>query len=227
MKRYAIIVAGGKGLRMGSEVPKQFLKVRGVPVLMLTLQKFHAFDHEMELIVVLPEDQKDYWRGLCLEHGCSIPHQIVVGGETRFHSVKNGLDLIGTDSNAVVGVHDGVRPFVSDEVLQRCYTLAEEKKAVIPVIPVVETIRRVYMEQCSVPRGGSVMVPRNEYRLVQTPQVFNVALLKQAYKQTYMVEFTDDATVVEATGIQVTLTEGNQENIKITTPFDLKIAEIM
>jgi len=227
MKRYAIIVAGGKGLRMGSEVPKQFLKVRGVPVLMLTLQKFHAFDPEMELIVVLPEDQKDYWRGLCLEHGCSIPHQIVVGGETRFHSVKNGLDLIGTDSNAVVGVHDGVRPFVSDEVLQRCYTLAEEKKAVIPVIPVVETIRRVYMEQCSVPRGGSVMVPRNEYRLVQTPQVFNVALLKQAYKQTYMVEFTDDATVVEATGIQVTLTEGNQENIKITTPFDLKIAEIM
>jgi len=208
-------------------VPKQFLKVRGVPVLMLTLQKFHAFDPEMELIVVLPEDQKDYWRGLCLEHGCSIPHQIVVGGETRFHSVKNGLDLIGTDSNAVVGVHDGVRPFVSDEVLQRCYTLAEEKKAVIPVIPVVETIRRVYMEQCSVPRGGSVMVPRNEYRLVQTPQVFNVALLKQAYKQTYMVEFTDDATVVEATGIQVTLTEGNQENIKITTPFDLKIAEIM
>jgi 2-C-methyl-D-erythritol 4-phosphate cytidylyltransferase len=212
---------------MGSEVPKQFLKVRGVPVLMLTLQKFHAFDPEMELIVVLPEDQKDYWRGLCLEHGCSIPHQIVVGGETRFHSVKNGLDLIGTDSNAVVGVHDGVRPFVSDEVLQRCYTLAEEKKAVIPVIPVVETIRRVYMEQCSAPRGGSVMVPRNEYRLVQTPQVFNVALLKQAYKQTYMVEFTDDATVVEATGIQVTLTEGNQENIKITTPFDLKIAEIM
>lgn len=227
MKRYAIIVAGGKGLRMGSEVPKQFLTVRGVPVLMLTLQKFHAFDPKMELIVVLPEDQMDYWRGLCQEHGCSIPHQIVAGGETRFHSVKKGLDLIEADNNAVVGVHDGVRPFVSDEVLQRCYTLAEEKKAVIPVMPVVETLRKVYVEQCSMPRNGSVMVPRREYRLVQTPQVFNVALLKQAYNQTYVTEFTDDATVVEGIGIQVTLTEGNQENIKITTPFDLKIAENM
>lgn len=220
MKRYAIIVAGGKGLRMGGEVPKQFLPIGdGKPILMHTLQTFNSFDPQMQLIVVLPADQQDTWQEQCRQHGCSIPHQVATGGETRFHSVKNGLALIPNEANAVVGVHDGVRPFVSQEVLQRCYRLAEGKQAVIPVIPVIETIRKLHDSEVS------KTVPRSEYRLVQTPQVFSVDLLKRAYEQPYTTAFTDDASVVEAMGHRVWLTEGNSENIKLTTPFDLKIAE--
>lgn len=220
MKRYAIIVAGGKGMRMGGEVPKQFLLIGGKPVLMHTLQAFHDFDPQMQLIVVLPPSQITYWNALCQKHVCNIPHQVTTGGDTRFHSVKNGLALIPNEANAVVGVHDGVRPFVAQEVLLRCYTLAETKGAVIPVIPVVETIRKI--TDASVVH--SVTVPRSEYRLVQTPQVFEVTLLKRAYQQSYTDNFTDDASVVEAMGNQVYLTEGNRENIKLTTPFDLNIA---
>lgn len=220
MKRYAIIVAGGKGLRMGGEVPKQFLPIGdGKPILMHTLQTFNSFDSQMQLILVLPADQQDTWQELCRQHGCSTPHQVATGGETRFHSVKNGLALIPNEANAVVGVHDGVRPFVSQEVLQRCYRLAEGKQAVIPVIPVIETIRKLHDSEIS------KTVPRSEYRLVQTPQVFSVNLLKRAYEQPYTTAFTDDASVVEAMGHPVWLTEGNRENIKLTTPFDLKIAE--
>ena len=251
MKRYAIIVAGGKGLRMGGEVPKQFLPIGdGKPVLMHTLQTFNSFDPQMRLIVVLPADQQDTWQELCHQHECSIPHQVATGGETRFHSVKNGLALIPDEADAVVGVHDGVRPFVSQEVLQRCYELAEEKQAVIPVVPVVETIRKITDNpneiagqahnevstlngqwstvngQRSMVNGQrSITVPRTDYRLVQTPQVFNIALLKSAYNQPYTDAFTDDASVVEAMGHPVWLTEGNRENIKLTTPFDLKIAD--
>ena len=221
MKRYAIIVAGGKGVRMGGEVPKQFLPVDGKPVLMRTLETFRRFDAEMQLVVVLPQDQIAHWQELCRQQGCDIRHQVVAGGETRFHSVKNGLAIIPAENDAVVGVHDGVRPFVSQEVLKRCYDLAEEKKAVIPVIPVIETIRKINDAEVS------ETVPRSEYRLVQTPQVFNVALLKQAFQQPYTDAFTDDASVVEAMGTPVVLAEGNRENIKITTPFDLKIAEVL
>lgn len=221
MKRYAIIVAGGKGLRMGGDVPKQFLPIGGKPVLMRTLETFRRFDAEMQLIVVLPQDQIAYWKELCQQQGCDICHQVVAGGDTRYHSVKNGLAIIPAESNAVVGVHDGVRPFVSQEVLRHCYELAEGKKAVIPVIPVIETIRRLSDAEVS------ETVPRSEYRLVQTPQVFNVNLLKRAYEQPYTNDFTDDASVVEAMGIPVVLAEGNRENIKITTPFDLKIAEVL
>lgn len=220
MKRYAIIVAGGKGLRMGGEIPKQFLPIGdGKPILMHTLQTFNSFDPQMQLIVVLPADQQDTWQELCHQHGCSIHHQVAAGGETRFHSVKNGLAMIPNEAKAVVGVHDGVRPFVSQEVLLRCYELAEEKQAVIPVIPVIETIRKLHDSEVS------KTVPRSEYRLVQTPQVFSVNLLKRAYEQPYTTAFTDDASVVEAMGHSVWLTEGNRENIKLTTPFDLKIAE--
>ena len=205
MKRYAIIVAGGKGLRMGGDVPKQFLPINGKPVLMRTLEAFKLFDAEMQLIVVLPQEQIAYWQKLCRQHGCIIQHQVVPGGETRFHSVKNGLAIIPAEEDAVVGVHDGVRPFVSQEVL----------------LPVIETIRKLNDSQ------SSKTVPRSEFRLVQTPQVFSVNLLKRAYEQPYTTAFTDDASVVEAMGIAVTLTEGNRENIKITTPFDLKIAEVL
>ena len=229
MKRYAIIVAGGKGLRMGGEVPKQFLPIGdGKPVLMHTLMAFKRFDPELSLIVVLPQEQVETWRTLCKKHHFDTLHTIALGGETRFHSVKNGLAMIPDQSDAVVGVHDGVRPFVSQEVLARCYALAEEKGAVIPVIPVVETIRKLAGGEHTIPSPqSSVTVPRDEYRLVQTPQVFEVSLLKRAYQQLYTDAFTDDASVVEAMGQQVWLTEGNRENIKLTTPFDLKVAEIL
>lgn len=212
---YALIVAGGKGLRMGGELPKQFLPVGGKPVLMRTLEAFYACNPEMKIILVLPLSQQPYWARLCEEHCFSVPHTVAGGGETRYHSVKNGLAYV--DSPGLVGVHDGVRPFVSQEVIARCYALAAEKKAVIPVIDVLETVRHLEGE-------GSTTVSRDEYKLVQTPQVFDADLLKQAYEQPYTPFFTDDASVVEAMGVPVHLAPGNRENIKITTPFDLKIA---
>lgn len=216
--KYALIVAGGKGLRMGTELPKQFLPIGGKPVLMRTLEAFYAYDSEIQIILVLPRSQQEYWKQLCGEYHFSLPHRVVDGGETRFHSVKNGLAQVKVP--ALVGVHDGVRPFVSREVIARCYDLAVEKKAVIPVIGVVETVRRVEGE-------GSVTVNRDDYRLVQTPQVFDAELLKAAYEQLYTPHFTDDASVVEALGVSVFLTPGNRENIKITTPFDLNIADAL
>lgn len=216
MTQYALIVAGGKGLRMGTELPKQFLPIGGKPVLMRTLEAFYAYNPEMQIILVLPHSQQSYWMQLCREYCFLLPHVIADGGETRFHSVKNGLDFVKTPG--VVGVHDGVRPFVAQEVIARCYSLAVEKKAVIPVIDIVETVRHLKGED-------SVTVSRDDYKLVQTPQVFDSELLKEAYNQPYIPCFTDDASVVEAFGAPVFLTAGNRENIKITTPFDLKIAK--
>lgn len=215
MTHYALIVAGGKGLRMGTELPKQFLPIGGKPVLMRTLEAFYAYNPEIQIILVLPSSQQEYWAQLCGEYHFSLPHIIADGGETRFHSVKNGLAFV--EAPGLVGVHDGVRPFVAPEVIARCYALAAEKKAVIPVVDVVETVRHLEGE-------GSTTVSRDDYKLVQTPQVFDAALLKEAYEQPYTSHFTDDASVVEAMGIPVCLTPGNRENIKITTPFDLKIA---
>ena len=183
MKKYAIIVAGGKGLRMGTEVPKQFLPIGGKPVLMRTLEAFHAYDAAMDLIVVLPVDQQAYWDRLCHDQGFAVPHRVADGGATRFHSVRNGLALVGDDG--LVAVHDGVRPFVAREVIEA------------------------------------------DYKLVQTPQVFRTALLKSAYRQPYSERFTDDASVVEAMGVSVALVPGNRENIKITTPFDIRVAEAL
>ena len=218
MKKHIIIVAGGKGLRMGGDIPKQFLPVCGKPVLMRTLEAFHAYDASMRLILVLPVSQQAYWKQLCEEYQFELVHEIANGGETRFHSVKNGLALVEEDG--LVGVHDGVRPFVSQEVITRCYEEAASLKAVIPVIGVVETVRHLTEE-------GSETVPRDQYKLVQTPQVFEVTLLRRAYQQEYTDLFTDDASVVEALGEKVYLVEGNRENIKLTTPFDLKLAELL
>ena len=223
---YIIIVAGGKGLRMGSDVPKQFLPIGGKPVLMRTLERFRAYSQELQIILVLPKAQQDYWRELCRKHAFPLPsegamrgfYQLANGGETRFHSVQNGLALIpDEDSSGVVGVHDGVRPFPAVDVIRRCYETAREKKAVVPVIPVVETLRHI--------TEGTK--PRGDYRLVQTPQCFDIQLLKAANKQPYNDAFTDDASVVEAFGFDITLVEGNRENIKITTPFDMTIAEAL
>lgn len=224
MTRYAIIVAGGKGLRMGGDIPKQFLPVKGRPVLMRTLDAFHACDKRIRLILVLPREQQAYWTGLCEEYGFDVPHQVADGGETRFHSVANGLALVpGDEQGALVAVHDGVRPFVSSEVITACYEGADAYAAVIPVVEVVDTLRR--MEKGKV--GVSQTVSRDEYRLVQTPQVFRADLLKAAYSQPYKPFFTDDASVVESLGANVKLLPGNRENIKITTPYDLRIAEAL
>lgn len=219
MYRTALIVAGGKGLRMGSELPKQFLPIGGKPVLMHTLEAFHRFDKRMQLILVLPREQQGFWWELCETHGFNIRHEIADGGETRFHSVKNGLALIN-GIGGMVGVHDGVRPFVSQEVIARCFREAAVRKAVIPVIDVVETVRHLT-------GSGSETVNRNDYKLVQTPQVFDADLLRRAYEQEFTPFFTDDASVVEAMGVPVHLVEGNRENIKITTPFDLKVASAL
>ena len=218
---YIIIVAGGKGLRMGSDIPKQFLPIGGKPVLMRTLERFRAYSSALQIILVLPEAQQDYWRQLCEEYHFDVEHQIANGGQTRFHSVQNGLALVPDDAEGVVGVHDGVRPFPSIEVIRNCYETARTAKAVIPVIPVVETVRHLLSNK------KSVTVPRDEYRLVQTPQTFNIQLLKAANRQPYNDGFTDDASVVESYGHAITLVEGNRENIKITTPYDLKIAEVL
>lgn len=217
---YIIIVAGGKGLRMGSDIPKQFLPIGGKPVLMRTLERFRQYSTTLQIILVLPKAQQDYWQKLCKEYAFDIDYQLADGGETRFHSVQNGLAKIPDNAQGVVGVHDGVRPFPSIDVIRNCYETAREKKAVIPVIPVVETVRHLKGDT-------SVTVPRNEYRLVQTPQTFDIQLLKAANRQPYNEGFTDDASVVEAFGFNITLVEGNRENIKITTPYDLKIAEVL
>lgn len=221
MKKYAVIVAGGKGLRMGGEIPKQFIPVKGKPVLMRTLEVFHAYDAEVELILVLPMAQQDYWKTLCREYDFTLPYRLAAGGETRFHSVANGLALIPDGEEALVAVHDGVRPFVSRDVIAACFEKAVERDAVIPVTDVVETLR-----ECQ-PDGESRTVDRSQYRLVQTPQTFRAEVLKRAYAQPYRPFFTDDASVVEASGVPVSLVAGNRENIKITTPFDLKIAEAL
>lgn len=220
---YVIIVAGGKGLRMGGEVPKQFLPIGGKPVLMRTLERFREYSANLQIILVLPEAQQDYWRDLCQQYKFPLPskgaeggfYQLANGGETRFHSVQHGLALIPDDAQGVVGVHDGVRPFVSVDVIRACFEAARKEKAVIPVTPVVETLRHI--------EKGNLY--RADYRLVQTPQTFDIQLLKAANRQPYQETFTDDASVVEAYGQQVAMVEGNRENIKITTPFDMIIGE--
>ena len=217
---YIIIVAGGKGLRMGSDIPKQFLPIGGKPVLMRTLERFREYSADLHIILVLPEAQQAYWQELCGKYDFKVKYQLANGGQTRFHSVQNGLALVPDDAEGVVGVHDGVRPFPSIEVIKNCYETARTAKAVIPVIPVVETVRHLEGD-------SSVTVPRGDYRLVQTPQTFDIQLLKAANRQPYNDGFTDDASVVESYGHAITLVEGNRENIKITTPYDLKIAEVL
>ncbi|MBQ8155896.1 MAG: 2-C-methyl-D-erythritol 4-phosphate cytidylyltransferase [Prevotella sp.] len=224
MSDYIIVVAGGKGLRMGSDIPKQFLPIGDKPVLMRTLERFREYSDDLQIILVLPEAQQEYWQELCKKYGFKVEYLLANGGQTRFHSVQNGLALVPDDAEGVVGVHDGVRPFPSIEVIRNCYETARTAKAVIPVIPVVETVRHLTRGQarCEV---ESVTVPRDEYRLVQTPQTFDIQLLKAANRQPYNDGFTDDASVVESYGHKITLVEGNRENIKITTPYDITVAE--
>lgn len=216
MSDYVIITAGGKGLRMGGDIPKQFLSVGGLPVLMRTIRRFREYSGKLQIILVLPHDQRDYWQQLCEAFDFREEYLLADGGDTRFASIRNGLRLIPENAQGIVAVHDGVRPFVSVDVIARCFETARSARAVIPVTPVVETLRSV---------SGHCNVLRSDYRLVQTPQCFDIPLLKRAYAQPDSPRFTDDASVVEALGETVTMVDGNRENIKLTTPFDLKIAE--
>lgn len=217
---YIIIVAGGKGLRMGTETPKQFLPIGGKPILMRTIERFREYDKNINIILVLPKEQQPYWKTLCEQYDFTIEHQIANGGRTRFESSKNGLSLIPDNMDGVVGIHDGVRPFVSIETIARCYKEAEKTCAAIPVMPITETLRFIDKN------GNSKNVLRGDYRSVQTPQVFNITMLKMAYNQAFQASFTDDATVMEQFGCKVSMVDGNNENIKITTPTDLRTAEI-
>jgi len=216
MNKTAIIVAGGKGERMNADIPKQFLEIKGKPILIHTLEAFMNFDASLQLILVLPAAQFEFWKTLCKKHALNIPHQIVAGGQTRFQSVKNGLDAVKVP--AIVAIHDGVRPLVSKETISRCFDAAAKFGAAIPTMDAIESIRFV-------DANGSKSVDRNAYKMVQTPQVFDAELLKKAYEQEFSVLFTDDASVVEAMGATVHLVDGNRENIKITTEFDLIVAE--
>jgi 2-C-methyl-D-erythritol 4-phosphate cytidylyltransferase len=218
MKLYAVIVAGGSGKRMGSELPKQYLELAGKPVLMRTLERFKAFDESIELITVLPENQLLFWAELQKKYSFDIPHTIVKGGKARFYSVRNGLNFV--DVPGLVAIHDGVRPFVSIDTIKRCFQMAEKLGNAIPVIPPTDSMRMVT-------ENGSVPVNRLKVKIVQTPQVFNAEIIKKAYRQDYLPEFTDDATVLEKTGAKINLIEGNRENIKITTPEDLVISSAL
>lgn len=210
-------------MRMGADIPKQFIPVGGKPILMRTLERFYAFDPNMQIVLVLPAFMQDYWVSLCEKYDFTLPYALADGGETRFHSVFNGLQKISAECT-VIGVHDGVRPFVSLKVIEDCYSVATEHGTAVPAIGVVETVRRVKKKDGAI---VSTTVPRDDYKLVQTPQVFASSLLRRAYSQPYTDFFTDDASVVEALGEVITLISGNRENIKITTPFDLKLAELL
>lgn len=216
-KHTILIVAGGRGTRMGGPQPKQFLELAGRPVLMHTLEAFDRWDASARFIVVLPEDQIDTWKRLCEAHVFGRIHRVVAGGETRFHSVRNGLDAVASDG--LIAVHDGVRPLVAPSVIAACFAAAADGGAAVPVVPVVESVREVDAD------GGSRPVDRARFRVVQTPQVFRADVLRAAYCLPYDPRFTDDASVVEASGVAVRLVPGNRENIKLTTPMDLLLAE--
>ncbi len=218
MKLFAIIVAGGSGSRMGSEIPKQFLLLQNKPVLMHTIEAFYNYNSNIEIILVLPDSQKDYWAKLCLDHSFNIQHKVVSGGATRFYSVKNGLESLDTNEEAIVAIHDGVRPLVNKITIDNCFSIAQLKGNAIPFIPLNDSIRKV--------EGlNSMHVNRDDYKAIQTPQVFHLQLIKNAYSQNYQEHFTDDASVLESSGVQISLVDGNRENIKITTPIDLMFAE--
>jgi 2-C-methyl-D-erythritol 4-phosphate cytidylyltransferase len=216
MNQYTIIVAGGSGKRMQSEIPKQFLELRGTPILMYTIQKFYTYNPNSLIVLVLPESHILSWNILIEKHNFTIKHELVCGGNERFISVKNGLNAVPNDG--LVAIHDGVRPLVSLQTIGRCFKTAEELGNAIPCVPVYETVRKVNGNSSS-PEDRSVL------RLIQTPQIFKTDLIKKAYELPNKPEFTDDASVVESMGIAIHLVDGNRENIKITDPLDLLLAE--
>ncbi|MCC6402052.1 MAG: 2-C-methyl-D-erythritol 4-phosphate cytidylyltransferase [Flavobacteriales bacterium] len=217
MNRSTIIVAGGSGKRLGGPVPKQFQTVKGRPLLMWTIEAFHRYAPAMRLIVVLPREHFDIWKALCMGHRFFIQHEVVAGGDQRWHSVKAGLEKV--EGDGLVAVHDGVRPLVSVELIARCFDAADTSAAAIPVVPVVPSIRETTAE-------GSRALDRSKLLAVQTPQCFHADLLRKAFGQPYDPAFTDEATLVERLGVRVALVEGEENNIKVTTPMDLRLVEL-
>lgn len=218
MGRHALIVAGGSGLRMGTSLPKQFLLLRGQPVIVHSIYRFLDFDEKMKITLVLPGNQLVYWQALWDKYGMGHHINVVEGGAQRFHSVSNGLQTIGP-SDSLVAIHDGVRPLVSRDTISKAFEMAQEKGSGIPVIPVQDSLRKIEGN------GKRSWVNRNDFFLVQTPQCFRADLIRKAYEKTYSEKFTDDATVFESDGNELFFTEGNRENIKITTPSDMVMAE--
>ena len=217
---YAIIVAGGSGTRMGAAIPKQFLLLHGKPVLMHTIEAFQHCQAQPHIILVLPADYHTYWQQLCTEHNFTIPHQLVKGGETRFHSVKNGLAIISDNINATIAIQDAVRPLTGKEIIDESYSYASKHGNAVVAVKSRDSIRQIQ-------NGISTSLIRDEIYLIQTPQTFQSAQLKKAYEQAYDNKFTDDASVVEQTGITINLINGSYRNIKITFPEDIAIAELL
>jgi len=217
---WVIFVAAGAGLRMKTETPKQFLEISGKPILIHSITRFCEFCECVLPIVVISPSQIERWKMLCKEHNFTLSHKIAEGGATRFHSVKNGLSLIPNDAEGLVAVHDGVRPFASRQTINNCIREAEKYGCAIPAVSVVDTIREIS-------GNTSRALDRSALRLIQTPQIFDVQLLKKAYQQEYSPSFTDDASVFENAGNLIRLTAGNVENIKITTAHDLRVAEAL
>jgi len=218
MNACAIIVAGGSGVRMGTAVPKQFLLLAGRPVLMHSVEAFWRWDEGIRIVVVLPQEHIGYWRELCGKYGFAVPHEVAAGGGTRFESVRNGLR--GVEGDGLAGIHDGVRPLILPETIDRLYREARIHGSAIPVIPPKDSIR--WEDE-----AGNHVIDRTHVKLIQTPQVFELNKLRQAYVQPYDSSFTDDATVWEKAGYPVHLAEGQETNIKITTKEDLGIAEYL
>lgn len=216
LNKNVIIVAGGKGTRMGSVVPKQFIELNGLPILMRTLNAFSNADNTINIILVLPINQQKYWKELCLKYDFKVSHVIANGGTSRFYSVKSGLDMLPC-SIGLVAIHDGVRPLLSSHLINSCFEKARELKAVIPVLNLKDSIREVV-------NNKNISRDRNNYRIVQTPQVFDINLLKKAYNLDSDSDFTDDASVVEAYGNKIFLIQGEENNLKITTQIDMIIA---
>jgi len=218
MNLYAVIVAGGSGKRMGADTPKQFLELAGRTMLMHTIEKFRKFSKSIEIVTVLPENQLRYWNELQKRYSFDVPHTLVKGGVHRFDSVRKGLEFVGAPG--LVAIHDGVRPLVRIETIERCFEAAGESGNAIPVISPADSLRLI-SDHTNEP------INRLNVKQVQTPQVFDAALIKKAYKQQYDISFTDDATVIEKLGVKINIVEGNRENIKITNPEDLFIAQTL
>ncbi len=216
-KQAVIFVAGGTGTRMGRPLPKQFLTLNNTPILIHTLRNFFSFNRNFEMIVVMHHDYISFWKDLCLQFEEVPEHTVVAGGEERFHSVKNGIEAVSSDVQHIA-IHDAVRPLVSHETLMRCFNALNEHNAVVPAIPINDSIREVHGVL-------NKSVDRSLYKRIQTPQCFESRMLKEAYSKPFSPLFTDDASVVEANGHSVFLVEGNLENIKITSPIDLIVGE--
>jgi len=216
--QYVIITAGGSGTRMGTSIPKQFLEINGLPVIMHCIQAFLNYSENINLILVLPSKDTDYWKELCRRHQFNINHKVCVGGETRFESVKNGLELV--DGDGLVAVQDAVRPLASQQLINRCFEIASLHGNAVPAIPLKDSFREISGNE-------SRPVDRSKFVLIQTPQVFDIVQIKTAYDQAYRTSFTDDATVAESAGVKINLVEGEPSNIKITTKEDLVLAEAL